>query len=213
MHKSFLLLNYHSPGAGKTTCANAAVNLIRTGVGCDFDPRKYQCLPLDLDVCVPQWMRDNFSQGIYPTLEQRGTFMLDACEYINGEINDALKNVADQTELITIISFSFVNTDLRAAFRDVFPGAQWILVDTQKQLSEERIQAREGHFYKNASTSDENNNDNNNEAKEALSNNTVDDNSEWEFRPVDFPHTVLDGRDTVEDNAKRIVECIVQSQM
>ena len=34
------------------------------------------------------------------------------------------------------------------------------------------------------------------------------DNSEWEFQSVDFPHVVLDGRDTVDTNSKIILEFV-----
>ena len=43
-------------GAGKSTVAKAALELAQQrGV--------QQCLGLDLDCCVPQWMRDNFANG------------------------------------------------------------------------------------------------------------------------------------------------------
>ncbi|KAL7531837.1 hypothetical protein ACHAXR_004266, partial [Thalassiosira sp. AJA248-18] len=193
------------PGAGKTTCANAAVRLLNNN-GTHSPSPNYLYLNLDLDVCVPQWMRDNFDKGIYPTLEQRNEFMLHACDYVKGEINAAMTNIDLKKKLMAVISFSFVNTDLRTAFRGVFPHAQWILVDTHKKIAEERISAREGHFYKNANSSDDKK-IRINEAKEAPCN-VSDDNAEWEFRPVDFPHTILNGRDDVEVNAKQIVKCI-----
>ena len=104
--------------------------------------------------------------------------------------------------MIVVISFSFVNTDLRTAFRDAYPESQWILVDTSDGLAKERISKREGHFYKNT--------DNAKEVEEDTTTKTDkdDDNSEWNFQPVIFPHKILDGRQDVEVNSKQIVECI-----
>ena len=104
--------------------------------------------------------------------------------------------------MIVIISFSFVNTDLRTAFRDTFPEAHWILVDTSDDLAKERISKREGHFYKNTDN-----------AKEEVEDTKAktdkdDDNSEWNFQPVTFPHMILNGREEVEVNATQIIECI-----
>ena len=42
------------PGAGKTTIANVVVDRLGS----------VETLALDLDVCVPQWMRDNFAKGV-----------------------------------------------------------------------------------------------------------------------------------------------------
>jgi len=106
--------------------------------------------------------------------------------------------------LIVIISFSFVNTDLRTAFRDVFPNnAYWILVDTSDDLAIERISKREGHFYKNTNNVKEVEDD-------AITNvkDNDNDNSEWNFQPVTFPHMILDGRQDVEVNARQITEYI-----
>jgi len=201
--------SFHRPGAGKTTISQAAVHLLDND-GIDDndnglkDPKMYHHLYLDLDVCVPQWMRDNFSKGMYPTLLQRAEFISNACDYVNEEIASYSKT--DNKPSVTIVSFSFVNTDLRTAFRSAFPHAKWILVDTTKRMSEKRISAREGHFYKNASQ----NNVEKDKDRERMGDvmDEDDDNSEWEFKPVDFPHVVLNGSDSVEDNAKRIVDII-----
>lgn len=142
---------------------------------------------------------------MYPTLKlkERAGFISDACSHVKSEINQK-----KTSKMIIIVSFSFVNTDLRTAFRDAFPRAQWILVDTDKNLAEERISAREGHFYKAESSSTNSDDEVTNSCDDSKCAN--EDNSDWEFRPVDFPHTALDGCDTVEANAKRIVECIAQ---
>ena len=105
--------------------------------------------------------------------------------------------------MIVVISFSFVNTDLRTAFRDAYPESQWILVDTSDGLAKERISKREGHFYKNTDNAKEVEEDETNGAKDK-----DDDNSEWNFQPVTFDHMILDGRQDVEVNAKQIMECI-----
>jgi hypothetical protein len=52
------------------------------------------------------------------------------------------------TKTITIISFSFVNTDLRNVFRQRFPHAQWVLMDTTEMEAQRRIEQRQGHFFK-----------------------------------------------------------------
>ena len=58
------------PGAGKSTLASAATK------------NANNCLLLDLDVCVSNAMRENFSKGIYPTSRQRVEFMNSACDYV-----------------------------------------------------------------------------------------------------------------------------------
>jgi gluconate kinase len=152
---------------------------------------------------MPSIPQDNFSKGVYPTLEQRADFISNASQYTKGEILTAHQKVIPRP-LIVVVSFSFVNTKLRAAFRDAFPAAHWILVDTHKDLAKERILCREGHFYKAESL-------NNSEVEKNSSNetnNAMVDNSEWEFQSVDFPHVVLDGRDTVDTNSKLILKFI-----
>ena len=46
------------PGSGKTSLSNAVIKTFSEA----------QCFALDLDVCVPPWMRENFARGIYPTV-------------------------------------------------------------------------------------------------------------------------------------------------
>ena len=145
---------------------------------------------------------------MYPTLQQRAAFISNACDYVKGQIKSSTRNKDERNvRLITIVSFSFVNIDLRDAFRDEFPRARWILVDTDARTSEGRISAREGHFYDDA-PSDEGDDGGGGGARGGDANGGSDDGSEWEFRPVDFPHVILDGREPVEFNANRIERCI-----
>ena len=221
VHNYLILRHTHfRPGAGKSTTAVEAVRLLDNSgyrSACSIndslstEERHQYYLALDLDICVPQWMRDNFSNGLYPTPSQRVEFMKGACIYVKDEMEAAQQRISTTTQhhkqqLIVIISFSFVNTDLRTEFRNSFPFAQWILVDANKQLAEERILSREGHFYKNAESNNEDTTGGSNK-EDSEDNNDI---SEWEFQPVDFSHLSLDGCDAVEVNAKRIVDCIQQ---
>mmetsp|Transcript_4801 Transcript_4801/g.7420 ORF Transcript_4801/g.7420 Transcript_4801/m.7420 type:complete len:251 (-) Transcript_4801:20-772(-) len=178
-----MIVVFGRPGAGKTTIANEAASYLQENCR----------LELDLDVCVPQWMRDNFSKGIYPTLQQRYEFAEEACNYLNKQIEEKNKKYRNGDELIVLVSFSFVNTDLREVFRQAFPDAQWALVDTTVIEADRRIKQREGHFYTGAPAA----------AEKELDNDI--DNSEWEFAPVSFKHTILPGGDSVEENAKRVI--------
>ena len=81
-----------------------------------------------------------------------------------------------------------------------------------KELAEERILSREDHFYKGSGGSTH-------EESDPTTTQTVEsgdtddkDNSEWEFKPVDFPHVVLDGNDEVTTNAQKIVD-VIQIQL
>ena len=178
-------------------------------------------LALDLDVCVPQWMRDNFARGIYPSLQQRKEFALSACDYVDSKLNadsfptdDAKRrdNKSSSGVSAAIISFSFVNTDLRDVFRERFPPACWALMDVTDEVAKERIDAREGHFYKGSPPAGKNGDieEKTDEVSGACvtdnsGNDTQGDNSEWNFAPVTFSHTRLDGNDDVEVNAKKVV--------
>lgn len=177
-----MIIVFGRPGAGKTTVAVKAAE-------------QASCQSLDLDVCVPQWMRDNFAQGMYPTLPQRVAFAQDACDYVEKERCPK-----------TIVSFSFVNTDLRNVFRERFPLAVWALVDTTEEDAVLRIAQREGHFYKG------DNNNNNNIQKDDLNDSTEQkqeqDNSDWDFAPVTFAHVLLPGGDSIEENAQRVVDLL-----
>jgi len=110
-------------------------------------------------------MRDNFAKGLYPTLAQRATFANEACEHLEARI-------AEKPECAhCVVSFSFVNAELRQIFRDCFPHAEWILIDTSEALAAERIAERKGHFYKSPPTD---------KSEEA--------NEQWAFAPVEFDH-------------------------
>lgn len=102
---------------------------------------------------------------------------------------------------------------MRIEFRKRFPDSEWILVDTSKALAEERILSREDHFYKGSGGIQNNEKGDDSIAKAVESSDTADeDNSEWEFQPVDYPHVVLDGNDEVATNAKKIVD-VIQNQL
>eukprot|EP00814_Leptocylindrus_danicus_P005689 CAMPEP_0116047302 /NCGR_PEP_ID=MMETSP0321-20121206/28791_1 /TAXON_ID=163516 /ORGANISM="Leptocylindrus danicus var. danicus, Strain B650" /LENGTH=81 /DNA_ID=CAMNT_0003529117 /DNA_START=190 /DNA_END=435 /DNA_ORIENTATION=+ len=63
-----IVVVFGRPGAGKTTIAEAADKLLKDKHNVE------EIITLDLDVCIPQWMKDNFTNGIYPTLAQRDQF-------------------------------------------------------------------------------------------------------------------------------------------
>ena len=65
------LIIFGRPGAGKSTIAERLI--------AHPDANAYN---VDLDVCVPQWMRDNFAKGVYPTLAERQAFASDAADYV-----------------------------------------------------------------------------------------------------------------------------------
>ena len=161
------LIIFGRPGAGKTTIADALLK--------HADAEDAQ--GVDLDVCVPQWMRDNFARGIYPSLDERRTFAAAAADHLDA--------VATSTGRC-VVSFSFVNDDLRDYFRDRFPEADWVLVDTSENDAAERIARREGHFYTGPTAAE------------------PDRGSEWAFAPVAFDHVRLDGRRPVEDNVRAL---------
>ena len=216
-----IIVIFGRPGAGKSTVANAAIAQAKaSGIG--------NTLALDLDVCVPQWMRDNFAKGIYPTLQQRKEFALSACDYVDSKLSSDATSAADDVKnhdiersadvSAAIISFSFVNTDLRDVFRERFPDARWALMDVTDEVAKERIDAREDHFYKGAPPAGEKTGVLEEKSDEVAdvgvvadnsSNDKHDeedvDNSEWNFAPVTFSHTILNGNEDVEVNAKKVV--------
>jgi gluconate kinase len=187
------LVVFGRPGSGKSTIATAAVEMLTK-----HQPQ-LQCLALDLDVCVPKWMRDNFANGIYPTLHERQAFALSCCEFVDQNY-EAIQDCVNDKYWVSIISFSFVNKDLRDTFRTRFPAAQWVLVDTTEDEAAQRINQRKGHFFKGKSP-----NYISNSQELPQKRLLAIDNSEWIFAPVDFPHVVLKGTDAIETNAASIV--------
>ncbi|CAB9508730.1 expressed unknown protein [Seminavis robusta] len=191
-----VIVVFGRPGSGKTTIANRALDLL----GGDDSDNNLHCIGLDLDVCVPQWMKDNFSKGIYPTLQQRQEFAKDCCAYVEQQFQQEQSKKYAAQRLAALISFSFVNTDLRDVFRSQFPHAVWILVDTSEEVSNLRIQQREGHFY--GGKPDEP------PPKEEKEETTEADNSEWNFAPVTFQHHILDGNTAIDDTAKKVADIV-----
>ena len=183
------------PGAGKTTISTKAIELCSSNNTSNNNVSLIKAL--DLDICVPQWMRDNFAKGIYPTLEERRVFAYNACDYLDKEISE-LSFVAEN-KVAVIVSFSFVNKDLRDIFRDRFAEARWVLIDTNDKVARDRIDQREGHFFKNKSISRSAHHD---EGKGY-------DDSEWKFSPVDFDHTCLNGLNPIEENANNLLRILL----
>ena len=162
------LIIFGRPGAGKSTIAE--------GLVAHPDADAYN---VDLDVCVPQWMRDNFAKGVYPTLEERRAFAADAADHV-------LTASERQGDARCVVSFSFVNVDLRDSFRERFPEATWALVDATDALAGERIAQRDGHFYNPPPTSGD----------------------EWRFAPVAFDHLVLHATRPVDENVARLLPLV-----
>lgn len=183
------------PGAGKTTIANTAVDMLAA-------EKDLCCLGLDLDVCVPEWMRENFDKGIYPTLKQREEFASNCCDYVETQVTEKRGNGKN---LATLVSFSFVNTDLRDIFRSRFPHAKWVLIDTSENEATKRIEMRENHFYKGGKGGDSKKDTEETDTNAAGS---AVDNNEWRFAPVTFDHEVLDGARTVETNAYHVTQVL-----
>jgi hypothetical protein len=154
-------------------------------------------------------MRDNFGKGMYPTLEERKVFALDACDYVDGQLSEICDAKEDPPDSIcAIVSFSFVNTDLREIFRTRFPSAEWILIDTTEEECTRRINAREGHFYKGEVSAEDTTTESSDESP--VTKDDDKDNSDWKFAPVAFPHIVLDGLNSIEDNADKVAEKILK---
>mmetsp|Transcript_15880 Transcript_15880/g.39865 ORF Transcript_15880/g.39865 Transcript_15880/m.39865 type:complete len:237 (-) Transcript_15880:80-790(-) len=199
-----LFVVFGRPGSGKTTVANEAFAVVSSELK-NRNDKDVECVALDLDVCVTQLMRENFGKGIYPSLEERKIFALDACDYVEHQLEEICQKRNEEPDSVcAIISFSFVNTDLRDIFRERFPSAEWILIDTSEEECTKRINEREGHFYKGEITKEEP------ETTEEEPETEERDMSEWKFAPVEFPHLSLDGFNSVQDNAKTVVEKILE---
>lgn len=100
---------------------------------------------------------------------------------------------------------------MRIAYRERYAKSEWILVDTKQNIAEERILSRQGHFYKGSNVNTATVSDECTDAKKqkvGKNSNDSRDNNEWEFQPVDFPHVILDGCDSISKNARRIVEVV-----
>jgi len=185
-----IVVCFGRPGAGKTTILNKALELF------EFENRIVNSV--DLDVCIPQAMKDNFAKGIYPTLEQREIFAHTACDYVQEK-----RNCYDESTPI-IISFSFVNTDLRTIFMSRFPEATWVLIDVSERTAQSRIDSRLGHFYKGNLKSPI--------AQDDHPKRITKDNAEWEFAPVDFDHISLDGLKPIEENARHLANVVINAK-
>jgi gluconate kinase len=191
---------FGKPGAGKTTVADAAIEMLKKKKDVSLE-----CLGLDLDVCVPQWMKDNFAKGQYPTLEERNIFASEVCDYVEKQLEENLEKV--ESDLAAVVSFSFVNTDLRDNFRTRFPQAKWVLIDTDDAEATKRINERKGHFYTgNADTKDGDDSPVEEEKKEPNRNN-----SDWNFAPVTFPHVILEGNYSIDVNAEKVLEVLMHA--
>lgn len=176
------------PGAGKTTIAKSVAQTSSVG-------DSLAILSLDLDDCIPQWMRDNFAVGMYPTLAQREDFAKTCCDYVDDSILRHAPFANTKRQQILVVSFSFVNQDLRVHFRQHFPSAHWILIDTTEEEAQRRMAQRTDHFYKGKTAvllRDE-------------SQESIPTTNEWNFDTVTFPHTVLNGQSPIEENASKIV--------
>jgi gluconate kinase len=201
-----MVVVFGKAGAGKSTVADYAIQLL-------VEQNSKVCpVGLDLDVCVPQWMRDNFAAGIYPTLEQRKEFASSCCDHVEQSLqSEKEKQQVNDTRLLAgVVSFSFVNNDLRDVFRSRFPFATWVLIDTPDEEAKLRIEQRKGHFYQGKIEAS--GGTTNAEKEEAPDTPGSDkDNSEWNFDPVTFPHVILNGYDPIEKNAEKVAEIFSQA--
>jgi gluconate kinase len=226
------------PGAGKTTIAkNVAQHLLNvnqnisvdaldrsstgtgiasgTGTGTSENQQPV-ILHLDLDDCIPEWMRINFTQGIYPTLEQRNEFSKSCCIFVNESIQKTKISSIDDTRqqekhVIVIVSFSFVNDDLRRNFRNHFPTSFWILISTNEVEAERRIRLRSDHFYNGTLPSKRSDCTASNNSQPTTHDPDYD-NNQWKFSPVLFPHKVLNGHLSIEEISFDIVT-LIESEM
>ena len=173
---SNIFVIFGRPGSGKSTITNELVKEMGDA-----------CISIDLDVCIPQQLKDDLAKGIYPKSDERIKFMNMACDYVddylNGKINCNEINYK-------VISFSFVNNDMRNVFRHRYPDATWILIDTPSNIAEIRIEERKGHFYKGP-------------PKEIV-NLYKEKSNDWEFDDVEFTHIKIDGAMDLPYNTNKI---------
>ena len=222
-----LFIIFGRPGAGKSSIANEVAKLVSCGKTFEQSETtgKNKVKFLDLDVCIPEWMKLNFQKGIYPTLDERESFALDACKYVEEEasFNSVIDNSIDLDDdddhgdisnpNIIVISFSFVNNDLRDVFRERFKDLVWILVDTNSDIAEYRIATRDpNHFYKGGPEKKLNDSFpyRSNHKKKSTNQPKRDDNSDWKFDEVHFQHIILNGEDSVEQNANHVLQQIIR---
>ena len=64
-HTVLMVVVFGRPGAGKTTVSEEAVRLLKTETCSAETAATANHLHLDLDVCVPQWMRVSISHPYY----------------------------------------------------------------------------------------------------------------------------------------------------
>jgi len=204
---AIILIVFGRPGAGKTTITELALEVLKRG-GVNHVGERPPCLHLDLDCVVPTSIKENFAKGIYPTLQERTEFAHSACEYVMQEMDKVKRKDTTCTKaaIEVLISFSFVNTDLRDVFQERFPNAYWNLIDVKEDVAQDRILQRQGHFYKGKQTCVE-------ESSSVGGNPSSDndaDNSEWKFAAVTFSHIVLDGMHPVDVNARKLYDAILK---
>lgn len=157
------------PGAGKDAVGEQVLKRLK------------DLVQLDLDNLRSEKMKADLNEGIWPSSEERTEFALRAVEFVKNETESRLLRRA-------LITFSFVNTDMREIFRETFGDQlQWFLLNTDEEIARQRIKERTGHFYTNWE-------------------------GEWKFEDVDFHHHVipLDGTASTETNG-RIVALNIDS--
>lgn len=85
-------------------------------------------------------------------------------------------------------------------------------MDVTDQIAKERIKAREGHFYEGAPPSErkeeKDTGDTKHKSRATEGKNSDEDNSQWKFAAVTYPHVVLDGTKNVDINAHKVVETL-----
>jgi hypothetical protein len=125
-----------------------------------------------------------------PLDESSGSFILQS------QIDERYK--ANKNISKCIVSFSFVNNDMRCIFREKFPSSKWILLDTSDEIVSLRISQRKGHFYDG-------------EVVDKMKNihmyNTYKvDNLESNFEAIDYDHFIINGEDPIEFNVNKILK-------